>query len=214
MRCSRSFLLCSLAAVLCLHAPAADKKDKKGKDDAQSASSGKKKKGDKTATPTPTPATPVPSADGQPPTTPPAEEAKPVSKLSLPLPKGQDSKGVVIPYTDGTGKKTMVFRIGIGTRLDDDNVKMVDLKIETFDDEGKPEMSIDLPHSKMNLATRIIAGEDSVTIKRSDFQITGKTMEFNTETKQGWIKGDVKMIIYDLTDETGDTTPKKGGQGS
>jgi lipopolysaccharide export system protein LptC len=108
----------------------------------------------------------------------------------------------------------MVFRIGVGTRVDDENVKMTDLKIETFDEDGQPEMTIDLPSSQMNLSSRIIAGEESVTIKRSDFQLTGKTMEFNTETKQGWIKGDVKMIIYDLSEKSGTTESKKGGQGS
>lgn len=142
------------------------------------------------------------------------EEPKPVQKLSLPLPKGQDSKGVVIPYTDATGKKSMVFRIGVGRRLDDEQVTMSDLMIEMFDEKGVQEMTIELPASQLNLSTRTIAGNNSVTIKRSDFQLTGQTMEFNTETKQGWIKGNVKMIIYDLTEETGETAPKKGAKGS
>jgi lipopolysaccharide export system protein LptC len=42
-----------------------------------------------------------------------------------------------------------------------------------------------------------------VTIKRSDFQLTGKKMEFNTETKQGRLEGDVKMIIFNMSDEMG-----------
>ena len=155
-----------------------------------------------------------PAEDSQkPPSTDGAETPKPQNKLSLPLPKGQDSKGVVIPYTDGTGKKTMVFRIGVGRRLDDDHVDMSDLLIETYDEEGKQEMTIELPGSKLDLSTRIITTDQSVTVKRSDFQLTGKTMEFNTETKQGHVKGDVKMIIYNLSDET-DDAGKKGGQGS
>ena len=116
-----------------------------------------------------------------------ADEKPAQPKLSLPLPKGQDSKGIVIPYTDATGKKSMVFKIGVGRRLDDEHVDMNDLTIETFDEEGAKEMSIELPASKLNLSTRIIAGDQTVTIKRSDFQLTGQTMEFNTESKQGWI---------------------------
>jgi hypothetical protein len=34
-------------------------------------------------------------------------------------------------------------------------------------------------------------------------------MEFNTETKQGRIKGNVKMIIYELTEEIGAEAPAK-----
>lgn len=142
------------------------------------------------------------------------EKPKPQAKLSLPLPKGQDSKGVVIPYTDATGKKSMVFKIGVGRRLDDENVNMNDLLIEMYDDQGAQEMTVALPAAQMNLGTRVIGGQETVTIKRSDFQLTGQTMEFNTETRQGWIKGNVKMIIYDLTEETGSAAPKKEGQGS
>lgn len=127
-------------------------------------------------------------------------------KISLPLPEGQDSKGIIIPYTDGTGKKTMLFNIGVGRRIDENHVKMSDLMIETFNESGESEMTISLPSSILDLNSRVITGDESVTIKRSDFEITGKAMEFNTETKQGRIKGNVKMIIYDLSEETGEDT--------
>jgi hypothetical protein len=39
-------------------------------------------------------------------------------------------------------------------------------------------------------------------------------MEFNTETKQGWVKGNVKMIIFDLTEQTGEGAAKKEDKGS
>lgn len=204
MPCLRKLLLLTVSAALCIGAYAAEKEKKdKSKPNPAADASGKKKKGDKK----PDSATPAPSADGKPPEA--GETPKPAPKLSLPLPKGQDSKGVTIPFTDATGKKTMLFKIGVGNRTDEENVKMTDLTIQTFDDEGQQEMTIELPNSKMNLATRIIEGDQSVTIKRNDFQLTGKTMEFNTETKQGWIKGDVKMIIYDLGDETGDSGKPK-----
>jgi hypothetical protein len=153
-------------------------------------------------------------AEKKPKTTPEPEEKKPLSKLSLPLPKGYESKDVVIPYTDGTGKKSMVFRIGVGMRLDEDHVNMSNLLIEMFDEGGQQEMTIELPSSQLNLSNRTISGNKSVTIKRSDFQLTGQNMEFNTETKQGWIKGNVKMIIFDLAEKTGEGAPKKEGKGS
>jgi hypothetical protein len=126
-------------------------------------------------------------------------------KLVIPLPKGQDSKGVIIPIPDAFGKKNMVFKIGIGTRVDDDHVRMSELLIETFDETGAQEMTIKLPSSMLDMSTRTITGDQSVTINRSDFQITGKNMEFNTETRKGWIKGDVKMIIYDLNEQAANT---------
>lgn len=128
-------------------------------------------------------------------------------KLVIPLPKGEDSKGVTIPIPDASGKK--IFKIGVGTRVDDNLVKMKDLLIETYDLAGTQEMTITLPNSMLDLSTRTISGDQGVTINRSDFQITGKNMEFNTETRAGWIKGAVKMIIYDLSQEAAATPGTK-----
>ena len=189
MRCSRKFPILLACLALAANAFAAEKKDKP-KDDPKKETAKKKPKGDKpAATPAPAPAPP----DGAP---------KPLAKLSIPLPKGQDSTGVKIPYNDRTGKKTMNFNIGVATRVDDDHVNMTKLLIETFNDEtGAREMTIAMPTSALDLNTRIITATAGVTIKRSDFEITGKTMEFNTETKHGHLDGDVKMIIYNLNDE-------------
>jgi hypothetical protein len=192
MRCSRKFstlLVCLALAAGAIAAKKDDKpKDGKPKEDAKKESGKKKDKGDakKPA------ATPAPEGD---------DAAKPRPKLSLPLAKGYDSKDVRFPYNDGTGKKTMTFQIGVATRLDDDHVRMKQLLIETFNDEtSEKEMTITMPTAMLDLNTRIITTNDSVTIKRSDFELTGKIMEFNTETKQGRLQKDVKMVIYNMQD--------------
>ena len=131
----------------------------------------------------------------------PAKEPK---KMSFPIPEGHDSKGLRIPYMDGEGKKTMYFVIGVARRTDPDHVEMSDLQIETFDEEGNSEMGIDLPSSTLDLTTRIITTEKQVRIKRDDFELTGETMEFNTETKEGKLGGGVRMLIYNLASEPGE----------
>lgn len=198
MLCSRKILvLTGCAVVVCgslLATTAFGKTDKdKEKDKAKAAQPSKSGKDDGKKSEGKKQAEKAPNAEKQP------------SKLVIPLPKGQDSKGVTIPINDLSGKKNMLFKIGVGTRVDDDHVKMSDLLIETFSETGEQEMTVTLPSSTMDLNTRTIVGDQSVTINRSDFQITGKNMEFNTETRKGWIKGDVKMIIYDLSQEAGDT---------
>ena len=205
MRASRKFLLLTLSAALVLGASGADKKDK-AKDEGKPGSSKKAKAEKATPAPAPDASAPAPTAEAAP---------KPAPKLSIPLPRGQDSRGVTIPFSDATGKRSMLFKIGVGTRLDEENVKMADLTIQTYDSAGKPEMTIEMPTSNLNLTTRTIVGDQNVTIKREDFQLTGSTMEFNTDSKQGWVKGNVKMIIYDLREQAGDNpAPKKEGEGS
>jgi hypothetical protein len=124
-------------------------------------------------------------------------------RMSLPIPKGHDSKGLKIPYYDSDGHLQMIFTIGIANRVDEDHVRMSELQVETFDDKEKSEMVIDLPTSIIDLNTRIITTNLSVTIKRSDFELTGHTMEFNTITKQGKLGGGVRMLIYDRSDIVG-----------
>jgi len=119
-------------------------------------------------------------------------------KLSVPILKGHDTYGLKIPYTDAQGNLQMVFNIGQASRVDENRVSMKEMHLETFDDDGKPEMTIELPQSVLDLSTRIITTDTNVTIKRSDFEITGKSMKFNTETKQGTLSGNVRMLIYDL----------------
>ncbi len=127
---------------------------------------------------------------------------KGANKLSVPVPPGHDAKGLVIPYRDSEGKLQMRFTMEIGKRTDLDHMDMTRLLIESFDEEGNEEMTIDLPQSILDLNTRVISTENGVLIKRSNFELTGKTMQFNTETRAGHVGGKVRMLIYNLENET------------
>ena len=137
----------------------------------------------------------------------PKSESTPVpekapGKISVPVPPGHDAKGLVIPIRNSDGVIQMRFTMEIGARTDLNHMDMTTLLIETFDEQGKPEMSVDLPRSMLNLETQIITTEAGVLIKRSDFELTGQKMEFNTETRAGHLEGKVRMLIYNLENET------------
>lgn len=91
----------------------------------------------------------------------------------------------------------MSFQIGVAEVVDADNIKMGDLRLETFKENGEHEFNIDLPDSIFNAKTKEVTSKAHVTIKRHDFEITGNSMTFNTETKVGKFGDGVKMIIYD-----------------
>lgn len=128
-------------------------------------------------------------------------EEKTPGKISVPVPPGHDAKGLVIPIRTATGIMQMRFTMEIGARTDLDHMDMTTLLIETFDEEGKDEMTINLPRSILDLNTRVISTKSGFLLKRSDFELTGDTMEFNTETKTGRVVGNVRMLIYDLMNE-------------
>ena len=120
----------------------------------------------------------------------------------IPVSAEHPAKGLKIPYFDNEGKLQMIFVIGVATRLDADHINMADMEVETFDDQQQHEMYIDLPTSVLNLNTSVITTQKHVTIRREDFILTGETMEFNTKTKQGSLGGAVKMLIYNLDNQT------------
>ncbi len=122
-------------------------------------------------------------------------------KMDIPVSKDHDAKGLKIPYFDSEGKKQMVFTIGVASRIDDEHIGMTETQVETFDEEGESEMTIELPKSELNVNTNVITTKKHVVIKREDFQITGETMEFNMKTRQGTLGGGVKMLIYNIQEE-------------
>jgi hypothetical protein len=134
-------------------------------------------------------------------------EEKKDGKLNLPLVPGHPSTGLKIPYTDGKGKLQMIYYIGVATRLNGDKVEMKDTKVETYNDEGEVEMTVDLPVSELDLNTRIVTSNTETTIKREDFTITGDSVKFNTLTKEASLVGHVHMIVYDLNDEAATPPP-------
>jgi len=137
------------------------------------------------------------------------DKAKEAGKIDIPVSDDHDAKGLKIPYFDGNGKKQMIFTIGVASKIDQEHIGMTETQVETFDENGDHEMTIDLPTSVLNVNTSVITTKKHVAIKRDDFEITGETMEFNMKTKQGILGGGVKMLIYNLAEEVPDAPEPK-----
>ena len=137
-----------------------------------------------------------------------ADPAKEKDRLDLPVPKGQPQRGLRIPIYSPDGKLMMSFQIGVAEVVDADNIKMGELRLETFKENGEHEFEIDLPDSIFNAKTRELTSKVHVKIKRHDFEITGNSMTFNTETKVGKFGGGVKMVIYDARTAAGENDEK------
>lgn len=114
----------------------------------------------------------------------------------IPIPIGHGGGGIKIPQHDENGNLQMTFEIGSAFREDELNLRMENLKIETFDALGKPDMVVEMPKSIMNLKTRVLTSVDPIQIERTDFRIVGGNVTFNTQTRFGTFKGPVRMLIF------------------
>ena len=126
--------------------------------------------------------------------------AEPKEEDSIPLPVGHEAKGLVLPDYDRSGVLNNRFEAGIAKRLDIDHLQMRDLKMTTYTAQQKPDLQIRMSNSVLDLKTRIITTKERTTVKRSDFEIVGDTMQFDTTARQGTMSGNVKMVITGQAD--------------
>ena len=128
-------------------------------------------------------------------------EAKPKGAPSpvggIPLPIGQEIKGLVLPDFDLSGHLRTRFEAGTAKRLDAERIQFTGLKVTSFTPESAIDLQIDLPESTFDLNTRVLQSQQRTTIKRADFEIAGDTLKFNTTDRKGTLTGNVKMLIND-----------------
>jgi lipopolysaccharide assembly outer membrane protein LptD (OstA) len=117
------------------------------------------------------------------------------SLTNIPLPIGHEAKGLVLPDFDLEGRLRGRFEAESAKRLDEVHIGFHVLKITTYTPESKPDLTIELSESILNLKTRILTSNERTMIKRADFKIAGDSVEFDTNTRIGRLVGHVKMLI-------------------
>jgi len=116
--------------------------------------------------------------------------------IAVPVPVGHKAYGIKLPDHDENGRLQMNFEIGTANRLSETEMEVSDLRIETFNEEGNPELVIEMPHSLFDLKTRVIFSAEPVTVHRADIEVTGGNMTFDTRTRQGRFSGPVRVLIH------------------
>jgi hypothetical protein len=119
------------------------------------------------------------------------------SLTNIPLPIGHEAKGLVLPDFDGDGRLRGRFEAGTAHRIDPEHVGFQHLKITTYTPESQPDLQIDMHTSVLDLRTRILSSQERTTIQRSDFNIAGDSVQFDTNSRTGKLIGNVKMVITD-----------------
>src|SRR5437763_7681803 len=117
------------------------------------------------------------------------------SLTKLPLPIGQEAKGLVLPDIDMEGHLRARFEAGGAKRIDTEHVEFRDLKMVTFTPENARDLLIEMPHSTLNLETQVIESHARTSVSRTDFTIMGDKMNFDTLARKGTLVGNVKMVI-------------------
>src|SRR5437879_9863937 len=131
------------------------------------------------------------------------------SLTNIPLPIGHEAKGLVLPDFDGDGHLRGKFEAGTAHRIDQEHVGFQHLKITTYTPQSQPDLRIDMLTSVLDLKTRILSSQERTMIQRSDFNIAGDSVQFDTNSKTGRLIGNVKMVITDKSHLTTTPSPKE-----
>ena len=122
---------------------------------------------------------------------------------NIPLTVGHEAKGLVLPNYDLQGHLLGRFEADTAARIDQNHVHFTNLKMLTFNQQEKPDFNVNMTDATLNLETRVIDSKRRTMIKRTDFEIAGDTMEFNTLTHQGTMVGNVQMTIFNQKEIAG-----------
>ncbi len=111
------------------------------------------------------------------------------------LPLNQKSTGLTLPEFDEDGNHAGQVHAGTATRINDEEIALENLYIEV-PSEPLDDLLIQLPEAVYNVANRMLIGTRDTLVWRSDFVLTGDRLEFNTRTRAGVVKGNIKMVIH------------------
>lgn len=111
--------------------------------------------------------------------------------MDVPVPVGEPVKGIKIPQYDEQGKLTMNLTAETALKLDERKVEFNNLRIQFADKEEK-EIIVEIPHSILDLDTRLLVADTKTVIRREDFDIAGDKAEFDTVARTGTFKGPVR----------------------
>lgn len=119
-------------------------------------------------------------------------------KIDLPVPIGQPVKGIKIPQYDEGGKMTLCLTADTANKLNDHQVELGKLKVQ-FNEKEDKEIVVEIPHSILDLDTKILTADSETVIHRPDFEIVGESAVFDTLTRQGSFKGHVHASFLNGT---------------
>src|SRR5437762_11734628 len=114
---------------------------------------------------------------------------------NIPLPIGHEAKGLVLPDFDANGHLRGRIEAGTAHRIDEEHVGFQILKITTYTPDNQSDLRIDMNTSVLDLKTRVLSSQERTTIQRSDFNIVGDSVQFDTNSRTVRLIGNVKMVI-------------------
>jgi len=98
------------------------------------------------------------------------------------------------------------------TRVDDDELFLEKTAINVYAEKKEEDMRIDMKTGTYFMDEQILTSTERSRVSRSDFQIEGDSMVYDTKSAQGKMVGNVEMIIFDASAASKKMNIQTGGE--
>lgn len=130
-----------------------------------------------------------------------AAEPQPVaSEIEIPVAIGQSVRGIRLPhYEKGGNKLSLRLNADSAERASETKFNFKGLRIEIFDNSAeKAAMEVVLQNAVFDRETSLLTSLDEAVIRGETFQITGRQLEFDSNTRSSRLIGPVSMTITQM----------------
>ena len=115
-------------------------------------------------------------------------------KASKFMPLNKPNLRVKIPQFKN-GKLDCLIKADEMIRIDEENVRIQNMNIDFFQ-SGNKEMQVTFKKAKYNfIDNKINSNDETLVIRPNYFTLTGESLEFDVDKKQGRMVGKVKMVL-------------------
>ena len=115
-------------------------------------------------------------------------------KASKFMPLNKPNLRVEIPQFKN-GKLDCLIKADEMIRIDKENVRIQNMNIDFFE-SGNKEMQVTFKKAKYNfIDNKINSNDETLVIRPNYFTLTGESLEFDVDKKQGRMVGKVKMVL-------------------
>jgi hypothetical protein len=114
------------------------------------------------------------------------------------IPAQRPNLGIYIP-SFSEGKKSSLVEAEVLTRIDDSRLQAEDMTIQLFGADTKDDVTVKMPSATYNMSNQILRSNERSKVSRSDFDLEGDALIFDTTSSQGRMSGNVRMTIHDVS---------------
>ncbi len=111
------------------------------------------------------------------------------------LPIGEKSIGVVLPDYDLQGNLISILKAHSAKRISETEIFLDAMTLSVSQDPPRSNLLVELPAARYDVSTSMLFGLRDVRVSRDDFLLTGDSLEFDTQTRCGVLRGNIRMVL-------------------